>query len=140
MMISIPDNEATIYLADVRPAAVDILTSFCQRALTDLSARRREREKDSMYYQATYQRHGKLTKKADLRVLANTTVISTYYRSTSKVNGQDKGWSARYTAAYQETSNNTNEVDIKWRRRPDPVSLLLFVTSHNTSATTEISA
>jgi hypothetical protein len=94
-----------------------------------------------MYYQAAYQRHRRLTKKADLRAVAYAAVISTYYRPASRVNGQDQGWSARYTAAYQVTSNKTNEADIKLRRLPVPVSLLFFIASHNsTSATTEIPA
>ena len=58
----------------------------------------------------------KLTKKADLEVLAYNAFTSTYHRPAFKVNGQEQGWSARYTAAYQLTgSSNTNTINIKWR-------------------------
>jgi hypothetical protein len=81
-----------------------------------------------------------LQRKLYSEVLAYTAVISAYSRPASKVNGQGRGWSARYTADYQLTSCNANTINIKWRGPPVSVSLLLSITSHNnTSATTELS-
>jgi hypothetical protein len=78
-----------------------------------------------------------LQRKLYSEVLAYTAVISTYSRPASKVYGQGKGWSARYTTAYQLTSRNANTININWRGRLVLVSLLFPITSHNnTSATT----